>query len=310
MAEAGRGLSEQTLAVITALQQNEVTERQIYLNLSQRVKKESDRATLRRIAGEEAKHAETWRRYTNKKLRPQWIKVWFYTLVSIILGYTFTIKIMEKGEKVAQRNYGQLIMEVPEAAQILREEEEHEEALAQILREEEEHEEALIAMLDEDRLQYVGSMVLGLNDALVELTGTLAGLSFALQNNRLVALSGLITGISATLSMASSEYLSARSEGSTDAYKSALYTGVMYIFAVVCLVLPYLLYPADQYLAALLTMLAIVVVIILAFTYYISVAKDLPFKKRFTEMATISLSVAVLSFLVGFLVKHFLGIDI
>lgn len=296
MAEAGRGLSEQTLAVITALQQNEVTERQIYLNLSKRVKKESDRATLRRIAGEEAKHAETWRRYTNKKLRPQWIKVWFYTLVSIILGYTFTIKIMEKGEKVAQRNYGQLIMEVPEAAQILREEEEHE--------------EALIAMLDEDRLQYVGSMVLGLNDALVELTGTLAGLSFALQNNRLVALSGLITGISATLSMASSEYLSARSEGSTDAYKSALYTGVMYIFAVVCLVLPYLLYPADQYLAALLTMLAIVVVIILAFTYYISVAKDLPFKKRFTEMATISLSVAVLSFLVGFLVKHFLGIDI
>jgi VIT1/CCC1 family predicted Fe2+/Mn2+ transporter len=296
MAEAGRGLSEQTRAVITALQQNEVTERQIYLNLSQRVKKESDRATLRRIAGEEAKHAETWRRYTNKKLRPQWIKVWFYTLVSIILGYTFTIKIMEKGEKVAQRNYGQLIMEVPEAAQILREEEEHE--------------EALIAMLDEDRLQYVGSMVLGLNDALVELTGTLAGLSFALQNNRLVALSGLITGISATLSMASSEYLSARSEGSTDAYKSALYTGVMYIFAVVCLVLPYLLYPADQYLAALLTMLAIVVVIILAFTYYISVAKDLPFKKRFTEMATISLSVAVLSFLVGFLVKHFLGIDI
>ena len=122
-------------------------------------------------------------------------------------------------------------------------------------------------MLDEDRLQYVGSMVLGLNDALVELTGTLAGLSFALQNNKLVALSGLITGISATLSMASSEYLSARSEGSTDAYKSALYTGVMYIFAVVFLVLPYLLYPVDQYLAALITMLAIVVIIIFAFTY-------------------------------------------
>lgn len=293
---SGKILSEQTLAIITDLQQNEVTERQIYLNLAKKVKKESDRATLRRIAGEEAKHAETWRRYTNKKLKPQWIKVWFYTIVSIILGYTFAIKIMEKGEKVAQQNYGQLLSEVPEAEQILREEEEHE--------------EALIAMLDEDRLQYVGSMVLGLNDALVELTGTLAGLSFALQNNKLVALSGLITGISATLSMASSEYLSARSEGSTDAYKSALYTGVMYIFAVVFLVLPYLLYPVDQYLAALITMLAIVVIIIFAFTYYISVAKDLPFKKRFAEMATISLSVAVLSFLVGFIVKYFLGIDI
>ncbi|HKM18177.1 MAG TPA: VIT1/CCC1 transporter family protein [Limnochordia bacterium] len=296
MADVSNALSEKTLTIITGLQQNEVTERQIYLNLARRVGKESDKATLRRIAGEEGKHAETWRRYTNKRLKPQWLKVWFYTVVSLILGYTFTIKIMEKGEKVAQSNYADLIAEVPEAETILREEEEHE--------------EALIAMLDEDRLQYVGSMVLGLNDALVELTGTLAGLSFALQNNRIVALSGLITGISATLSMASSEYLSARSEGNADAVKSALYTGIMYIFAVVFLVLPYLLYPADQYLGALFTMLLIVIAIIFAFTYYISVAKDLPFRKRFLEMAAISLSVAVLSFAVGFAIKHFLGIDI
>lgn len=296
MAETERVLSEKTLAIITGLQQNEVTERHIYLNLAKWVKKESDKATLRRIAGEEAKHAEIWRRYTKKQLKPEWLKVWFYTIISFVLGYTFAIKIMEKGEKVAQSNYADLVEEVPEAEMILKEEAEHE--------------EALISMLDEDRLQYVGSMVLGLNDALVELTGTLAGLSFALQNNRIVALSGLITGISATLSMASSEYLSARSEGNTDAVKSALYTGIMYIFAVVCLVLPYLLYPAGQFLGALLTMLLVVIAIIFAFTYYISVAKDLPFKKRFLEMAGISLSVAVLSFLVGFLVKHLLGIDV
>lgn len=296
MAETERVLSEKALAIITGLQQNEVTERHIYLNLAKRVKKESDKATLRRIAGEEAKHAEIWRRYTKKQLKPEWLKVWFYTIISFVLGYTFAIKIMEKGEKVAQSNYADLVEEVPEAEMILKEEAEHE--------------EALISMLDEDRLQYVGSMVLGLNDALVELTGTLAGLSFALQNNRIVALSGLITGISATLSMASSEYLSARSEGNTDAVKSALYTGIMYIFAVVCLVLPYLLYPAGQFLGALLTMLLVVIAIIFAFTYYISVAKDLPFKKRFLEMAGISLSVAVLSFLVGFLVKHLLGIDV
>jgi VIT1/CCC1 family predicted Fe2+/Mn2+ transporter len=153
-------------------------------------------------------------------------------------------------------------------------------------------------------------MVLGLNDALVELTGTLAGLSFALQDNKLVALSGLITGISATFSMASSEYLSARSEDNSDAKKSALYTGIMYIFAVIVMVLPYLLFPSDKYVHALITMLILVVLIILIFTYYISVAKDLPFKKRFTEMATISLSVAGISFIVGILVKKFLGVDI
>lgn len=78
----------------------------------------------------------------------------------------------------------------------------------------------------------------------------------------------------------------------------------MYIFAVILLVLPYLLLPSDQYLYALISMLIIVVLIIFAFTYYISVAKDLPFKEIF-EMAGISLSVAALSFVVGILVKYF-----
>ena len=107
---------------------------------------------------------------------------------------------------------------------------------------EEEHEKALISILDEDRLKYIGSMVLGLNDALVELTGSLAGFTFAMQNTKLIALSGLIIGISATFSMASSEFLSARSEGRKDAFKSCLYTGIAYIITVILLILPYLYY--------------------------------------------------------------------
>ncbi len=296
MEDRNIALSEKTRQIILGLQQNEVTEQAIYLNLAKRVNKQSEKNTLQRIANEEGMHAEIWRKYTNTKLKPQRLKVFFYTLLSIILGYTFAIKIMERGEKDAKDIYSELSYEVPEAEKIA-----HDEEI---------HEQMLIGLLDEERLQYVGSMVLGLNDALVELTGTLAGLSFALQNNKLVALSGLITGISATLSMASSEYLSARSEGDENAVKSSLYTGVMYIAAVIFLVLPYLLFPKEQYLYALITMLLIVVLIIFAFTYYISVAKDLSFKKRFSEMAIISLSVAALSFVVGILVKQFLGIDV
>ena len=289
-------ISDAAMKIILKLQQNEVTEQAIYSNLAKRVKSQSEKDTLQRISKEEGIHSKIWEKYTNKKLTPNRLKVFFYTLLSIVFGYTFTIKIMEKGEKNAQDIYTKLAAEVPEAKQIHKEEEEHE--------------YALIALLDEERLQYVGSMVLGLNDALVELAGTLAGLSFALQNNRLVALSGLITGISATLSMASSEYLSARSEGDANALKSSLYTGIMYLFAVALLVLPYLILPWDKYVPALISMLLIVVIIIFAFTYYISVAKDLPFKKRFLEMATISISVAVLSFVIGIFVKQFLGIDI
>lgn len=289
-------ISKETKQTILKLQQNEVTEQAIYLNLVKRVKKQSDKDVLQRIANEEGMHGEIWGKYTNTKLSPQVFKVFFFSILSFLLGYTFAIKIMEKGEEDAQDIYSKLALEVPEAKKIA-----HDEEL---------HEQALISLLDEERLQYVGSMVLGLNDALVELTGTLAGLSFALQNNKLVALSGLITGISATLSMASSEYLSARSEGDPNALKSSLYTGIMYVVAVIFLVLPYLLLPKEQYVSALGIMLLIVVIIIFAFTYYISVAKDLPFKKRFGEMAAISLSVAAISFVIGFLVKQFLGVEV
>lgn len=179
-----------------------------------------------------------------------------------------------------------------------------------IRQQEEEHEAALLGMLDEEILQYVGSMVLGLNDALVELTGSLAGFTLAMQNTRLIALSGLILGISATFSMASSEFLSAKSEGRSDALKSCTYTGIAYLVTVVLLIAPYLIFGNAQYMLALGCMLVIVILIIAGFTYYTSVAQDQPFKSRFIEMATISISVAVLSFLVGKIAKVFLGVDL
>lgn len=289
-------LSKENFDIVIRMQQNEITEYAIYTNLAKIVKKEEDKKILNRIAKEEYAHGQIWYKYTNKELKPQKFKVFKFLILSLIFGYTFVIKMMEKGEKKAENIYKKIEHEVPEAKTIAEDEDKHE--------------EYLVSLLDEDRLQYVGSMVLGINDALVELSGTLAGLSFALQNNRLVALSGIITGISATLSMASSEYLSSKAEGNKNALRSCLYTGAMYIIAVAALILPYLFFPKNEYIYALITMLLIVIFIIFFFTYYISVAKSMPFKKRFIEMAGISLSVAVISFIVGLIVKSVLGIDI
>jgi VIT1/CCC1 family predicted Fe2+/Mn2+ transporter len=165
-------------------------------------------------------------------------------------------------------------------------------------------------MIDEERLKYAGSVVLGLNDALVELTGALAGFTFAFQNSRLIALTGLITGISAAFSMASSEYLSQRSDSESELlpWKSALYTGIAYIITVILLVLPFLL--LDNYLVALGLTLSVVVLIIIGFNYYLCTAKDLPFRRHFLEMFVVSMGVTVLSFGVGLAVKHFLGVTI
>lgn len=289
-------ISEKARKLIVKMQQSELTESLIYEKIARHAKGADNQETLRRLAREEKAHYEVWKKYSQQEMKPQKGKVFWYTLMARLLGFTFAVKLMERGEEASQEEYALLAEEAPESVQIRQQEEEHE--------------QALLSMLDEERLQYVGSMVLGLNDALVELTGSLAGFTFAMQNTRLIALSGLIIGISATFSMASSEFLAARSEGRTDALKSCSYTGIAYLITVVALILPYLLFPAHQYMAALFCMLAVVVLIIAGFTYYTSVAQDLSFQNRFWEMALISIGVAVVSFFVGVLAKKFLGVDL
>ena len=289
-------VSDKALEIIKRMQQSELTESVIYAEIAKFAKGDQNKETLLRLAREEKAHYEIWKSYTDIEMKPNKLKVFWYKLMARVLGFTFAVKLMESGEENSQEEYAALAEEVEESVLIRQQEEEHE--------------NALLGMLDEERLQYVGSMVLGLNDALVELTGSLAGFTFAMQNTRLIALSGLIIGISATFSMASSEFLAARSEGRTDAFKSCAYTGAAYLVTVILLIAPYLIFGNAQYMLALLCMLVVVVLIIAAFTYYTSVAQDEPFGSRFAEMAIISVSVAVLSFVVGILAKKFLGVDL
>ncbi len=289
-------LSKKALEVIKKMQQNELTESVIYREIAKFAKGEENRKTLIRLADEERAHYEIWKNYTGIDMKPQKGKILRFKFIARVLGFTFAVKLMENGEEASQREYAILADEVEESITIKEQETEHE--------------ESLLAMLDEKRLQYVGSMVLGMNDALVELTGSLAGFTFAMQNTRLIALSGLIMGISATFSMASSEFLAAKSEGRTDAFKSCSYTGIAYLITVALLVTPYLLFNNSGYMYALFSMIAIVVLIIAGFTYYISVAKGERFKPRFWEMTLISVGVALVSFVVGILAKQFLGVDL
>lgn len=289
-------LRDETMKLLVKSQRDEATDALIYERIAAREKDEKNRKILKRLAQDERDHAQTWAGYTGRAVHPDRLRLLVFWLLSILLGYTFVLKRIQMGEQKSAQGYAALSGEIPQAAKISQEEHGHE--------------NALIGMLDEERLQYVGSMVLGLNDALVELTGTIAGLTFAMANTRLIALSGIITGISATLSMGASNYLAERAAGNRNALKSSFYTGIAYLVTVALLVLPYLLYPETLYIAALITMLAAVILIILVFNYYISVAKSQPFLRRFAEMAAISLSVAAISFLIGILVKQFLGIDI
>jgi VIT1/CCC1 family predicted Fe2+/Mn2+ transporter len=286
---------EHIMKQIYTAQKNEITEYHIYSNIAELVKDKKNKKVLLDIANEELRHAKFWQTITKKDIKPNRWQIFKFTLIAKFLGYTFAIKLMEKGEKQAQVNYTEIAEYIPEAEQIAEDEEKHE--------------NELIDLLDEEKLNYIGSIVLGLNDALVELTGCLAGLSFALQKTRLIGAVGIITGIAASLSMGASEYLSTKAEGNTEtALKSSLYTGVAYIVTVLLLVLPYFI--LKNYLLCLMITLSVGVLIIFFFNYYVSIAKDFPFRKRFLEMTFLSLGVAALSFGIGVIIRITLGVDI
>jgi len=281
--------------LIETFQRIEITEHFIYKNLARSIKDPENREILEQIANDELRHHNDWKKYTQKEIKPNRWDIFKYTLISRIFGFTFGIKLMERGEEKAQANYTQLKGKIPD--------------IEKWIHEEEIHEQKLLAMLDEERLRYAGSVVLGLNDALVELTGALAGLTLALRDVKLIALSGLVTGIAASLSMAASEYLSTRSEDTEKhPVRAAVYTGIAYIITVTLLVLPYLL--IANYILDLIITMVIAVLIIAVFNYYISVAKDQPFRKSFFEMAGLSLSVALFSFIIGYFIRQWLGVDV
>ncbi len=277
-------------------QKNEITSYLIYKKLSETVRDASNRQTLKTISDAELVHYNALKSITHTNVKPRRLYAAFFYIVARLFGLTFGLKLLERGETDATDSYRKLASSHPE--------------VAVFADDEEVHEQQLIAMINEEKLKFVGSIVLGLNDALVELTGALAGFTFAFQNTRLIAVTGLITGISASLSMAASEYLSTVSESGDrrEALKSSLYTGAAYVITVVLLILPYLLI-VNPFVSLGVT-LAAAVLIILVFNFYISVAKDTGFKRRFWEMVLISLGVSAVSFLIGLLVKNLFGIEI
>lgn len=300
MQEQERSWSKGTWKVMKRFHVREDLGQRVYMALSAHPKiAEENRETLRKIAAMEERHvAALDRRFGTRRVGE--LRVLLVLLLVKVFGFTFTLKQLERiqGRVLTPSAKQEAGARAPD--------------LLLVFQEEDVVDQELLTLLDEERLYYISSMVLGLNDALVELSGAIAGFTFALRDNNLIALSGIITGISASLSMASSEFLSTRADGRSrkTPLKAALITGLAYVVTVSLMVFPYLLFPNHRYVPALFVMLCIVITIIFIFSYFISVAKGENFKRNFGEMAAVSLSVAFVSFLIGILVRNALGIEI
>jgi len=275
-------------------QREEETLSAVYGIIAKKTKNSRDKETLSKISNQKKENAAVWRRSSGKNIKLSRFKIIWYIILSYVMGYTFVIKFLNKNKYVNIDKYKIFEQDIPEISVIIENDKAHDFALAE--------------MLYEERLKYTGEVVLGLNNALVEFMGMLAGLTFALANTKVIAATGIIAGTAATLSMAASDYLAERAKKNPQALKACIYSGTAYLVTVILLVLPYMLFPKNMYIAAFGVMMITSILIIFFFTYYISVAKSLSFIKQFVEMACISIGVSIVAFIVGITAKSYLGI--
>ena len=79
------------------MQQSEITESVVYKKIAKFAKGEENKKTLERLASEEENHAKIWEKYTGLKLKPNKWKVFKYSFLARVFGFTFAIKLMESG---------------------------------------------------------------------------------------------------------------------------------------------------------------------------------------------------------------------
>ena len=282
------------------LQRMEATEAEVYRRLAKMQEDPVNQSILEGIALEEERHEAVIAKMTGEEVKADRAKVTRQIVLAKLFGFTFSVKMMEATEQDAAAEYRNL-------------------GLHDIAEEEEAHEQNMIGMLDEERLRYSGSVVLGMSDALVELTGALAGLTFALQDLNLVALAGLVTGIAAAFSMGASEYLSSRTEKKAEsAVKAAFFTWISYLLTVLLLVAPFLIFQADSpefyglgpHVQALICTFAAGLLIVALFNFYLSVIEEVSFRSRFLEMTGILGMVSLISYGIGIALRGALGVDV
>ncbi|CAK7073477.1 MAG: hypothetical protein DELT_02008 [Desulfovibrio sp.] len=283
------------LVVIRRMYDTEATDARLYRILARQAATEENRRILERIADDEEKHVRMWAQFVAGPPKVNEFKVRLFALLARVFGMVFVINLMESSEDASVAVYTELGKDVPVALEVLEDESRHE--------------EQLINLLQEEKLSYISSMVLGLNDALVELTGALAGFTLALNDNTMIGLAGFITGVAATLSMAASEYLAKKAEPSEKhPLKAAIYTGCAYLVTVVLLLLPYGIF--SNPLVSLAFCLVNATFVIVFFTYFVAIVRRQSFLKGFREMMTISFSVALISFLIGWAARIWLNVDV
>ncbi|HZY93833.1 MAG TPA: rubrerythrin family protein [Candidatus Bathyarchaeia archaeon] len=279
---------------------DEYTDGAVYLALSRRERNQEFKAALEGLGRGEQSHYEFWKHFApNVEVNAKRLKLYFVLLLRFTLGLTFTMKFLERHEDKLHKRYREIAKMIPPEDMA---------RFQAMMEEEEKQEEALMGKVHEGRVKYMSFIVLGLADAVVEISGIHAGSLGIYKKTELAGLAGVIAGMAASVAMASAAYAQAKQGFEGSAKWSAIYTGVSYMFTAVFLALPYFL--TSNMISALSTSLVIGVILVAMMTYYDTVISAKPFARQFAEIAGIILAASLALYIAGTIINQLLGISI
>ncbi|GBD33987.1 hypothetical protein HRbin34_00293 [bacterium HR34] len=268
----------------------------IYKIFAEKEKDPKNRQILLQLSDQEKAHYEFWRKFLpdNYQVKnPSRFKLAWISLMRVIFGLTFTIKFLELHEEKVIKEYEKDLQEL---------EGEDKKKLEVILAEEKEHERFFMGQLQENRIKYLGFIVLGLADAIVEITGVHAGFLGVTGRTVVAGVAGIIVGVSAAISMASAAFLQAKQDKERSPLISAGLTGVSYILAVLILAVPYFL--TSNMVLAFIVSVWLGILLIFFFSFYGAIVFERNFLKEFLVSAGLMLGTAFATYLIGEYLGH------
>jgi len=280
---------------------HEFTDSRLYERLSKTVPISSPFAgVLMHLSATENKHYEFWRKYApDEKPKLDRIKLYWVLFLRRVLGLTFASRFLDRHESSVVKEYRGLAGLIPETDKP---------AFEEMVADEQEHEKEFAQKIESSAVRYISFVVLGLADALVEITGIHAGSLGIYNRTEIAGLAGVVAGAAASLAMASAAFAQAKQGFQGSARLSAVYTGVSYFITAIILATPYFLTPVMVY--ALASSLVLAVVILALISYYSTVISDKPFVRDFLEILLIMLGVTVALYFFGEFIRVSTGIKI
>ncbi|MGD0318743.1 MAG: hypothetical protein ABSB56_03490 [Nitrososphaerales archaeon] len=278
---------------------HEFTDAKLYERLSKTVSSASPFAgVLMQLSATEHRHCEFWKKYApEEEPKMDRLKLYWILLLRRVLGLTFASRFLDRHESSVVKEYRALAGLIPEADKA---------AFEEMVADEQEHEKEFAQKIESSAIRYISFVVLGLADALVEITGIHAG-SLGIYNlTEYAGLAGVTAGAAASLAMASAAFAQAKQGFQGSAKLSAVYTGISYFITAIILAAPYFLTPSMIY--ALGTSLFLAVVILALISYYSTVISGKPFLRDFLEMLLIMFGVTVALYLFGHFIRVSTGI--